>query len=74
MKNERRIILKSGTMFFGKHSPNWSDFDMIVKVTNTGDTPYMQVGDVVKIPKSSINFDIIKPANKRVESTTSTTK
>lgn len=62
MKRERTIILKTGTYFNGTHSPNWQDFDIIIKVTGSGTNMFVHVGDVVKIPRSSIDFDIIKPA------------
>jgi hypothetical protein len=63
MKKERTIVLKTGTYFRGTHSPNWQDFDIIIKVTDKGSNTFIESGDVVKIPKSSIDFDIIKRVN-----------
>lgn len=65
MKKERTVILRTGTYFKGTHSPNWQDFDIIIKVTDVGNNLHVDVGDVVKIPRNSIDFDIIKktPAN-----------
>lgn len=63
MLKERVVILNSGTFFKGHHAPNWQDFDKIFKVTDVGTTQFIEVGDMVKVPRNSINFDIIKKAN-----------
>jgi hypothetical protein len=67
MKRERTIVLKSGTFFKGHHSPNWQDFDKIFTVTDKGTNGFVEVGDVVKVPRDSIDFDIIKSVNSPIK-------
>jgi hypothetical protein len=59
MGKERIIVLSNGKYFKGKHEPNWSDFDKLFKVTDKGTLLYGEVGDVVRVTREKVEYQII---------------
>lgn len=65
MAKERIVVLTNGMSFAGRHVPNWVDFDKIFKVTDKRTIIATEVGDIVKVTRSEVLYQVFPQTIKK---------